>query len=252
MRLLFDPQFAAPTAVAGSIAHGGRLWLNRDAQRAEVHLRFRLWRRIIMADPIHVALIDDDEAVRDSLQLYFKRKHVRATCFQAAEDFLEIANGCEPFDCIIADVRMPRMSGLDLVQHLKSRRSICPVILITGHGDVDMAVSAVKAGACDFIEKPFDETRLLTSVHDAVEKGRQRLNDEADVEQMKARFELLSTRQRQVMELAAAGLSNKEIGTKLNISPRTVENHRAWVMARIGARNVAELVRVAMRIGMPV
>jgi two-component system, LuxR family, response regulator FixJ len=205
-----------------------------------------------MTDPIHVALIDDDEAILDSLQLYFKRKHVRATCFQAAEDFLKIANGSEPFDCIIADVRMPRMSGLDLVQHLKNRGSIRPIILITGHGDIDMAVSAVKAGACDFIEKPFDESRLLASVHDAVEKGRRQARDEADLEQMKARFELLSVRQRQVMELAAAGLSNKEIAAKLNISPKTVENHRAWVMERIGARNIAELVRIAIQIRVPV
>jgi FixJ family two-component response regulator len=205
-----------------------------------------------MTDPIHVALIDDDEAVLDSLQLYFKRKHARATCFQAAEDFLKVADSGERFDCIIADVRMPRMSGLDLVQHLKSRCSIHPIILITGHGDIDMAVAAVKAGACDFIEKPFDESRLLASVRDAVEKGRQRMNDRADLEQMQARFELLSRRQRQVMELAAAGLSNKEIGAKLSISPKTVENHRAWVMERIGARNVAELVRIAMQIRMPV
>jgi two-component system response regulator FixJ len=201
-----------------------------------------------MADPIHVALIDDDEAVRDSLQLYFKRKHVRATCFKAAEDFLEVIDSSQTFDCIIADVRMPRMSGLDLVQHLKTRRSIRPIILITGHGDVDMAVSAVKAGACDFIEKPFDESRLLASIHDAVEKGRQRASNAAELEQIRARFELLSTRQRQVMELAAAGLSNKEIGAKLNISPKTVENHRAWVMERIGARNIAELVRISIQI----
>jgi RNA polymerase sigma factor (sigma-70 family) len=205
-----------------------------------------------MTDTIHVALIDDDEAVRDSLQLYLKRKHVRATCFQAAEDFLKAINGSEVFDCIVADVRMPRMSGLDLVQHLMNRGSIRPIILITGHGDIDMAVSAVKAGACDFIEKPFDESRLLASIHDAVEKGRQKMKDSADMEQMKARFELLSMRQRQVMELAAAGLSNKEIGSKLNISPKTVENHRAWVMERIGARNVAELVRIALQIRMPV
>jgi two-component system response regulator FixJ len=205
-----------------------------------------------MSDTIHVALIDDDEAVRDSLQLYFKLKHVRTTCFQAAEDFLKAINGGEAFDCIVADVRMPRMSGLDLVRHLMNRGSIRPIILITGHGDIDMAVSAVKAGAFDFIEKPFDESRLLASIHDAVEKGRQKMKDSADMEQMKARFELLSMRQRQVMELAAAGLSNKEIGSKLNISPKTVENHRAWVMERIGARNVAELVRIALQIRMPV
>jgi two-component system response regulator FixJ len=106
----------------------------------------------------------------------------------------------------------------------------------------------VKSGAADFIEKPFDENRLLASIRDAVKKGRQRVNDAVDREKMLARFELLSARQRQVMDLAAAGLSSKEIGTRLNISPKTVENHRAWIMLRMGARNVAELVRIAMQL----
>jgi two-component system response regulator FixJ len=201
-----------------------------------------------MADPIQLALIDDDDAVRDSLKLYFARHRLSAMCFQAADEFLKAVNGGELFDCIVSDVRMPGMSGLDLVHHLINRGSIRPIILITGHGDIDMAVSAVKAGAFDFIEKPFDERRLLASVRDAVENVRQRANAAAELEGMQARFQLLSARQRQVMELAATGLSNKEIGTKLNISPKTVENHRAWVMERIGARNVAELVRIAMQI----
>jgi two-component system response regulator FixJ len=205
-----------------------------------------------MTDPIHVALIDDDAAVCDSLQLYFARKRIRTTCFSAAEEFLGALSGCEQFDCIVTDVRMPGMSGLKLVHHLVSRHAIQPIILITGHGDIDMAVSAVKAGAFDFIEKPFDEGRLLASVCAAVENGRQRGIDAAELEKMQARFNSLSARQRQVMELAAAGMSNKEIGAKLNISPKTVESHRAWVMERIGARNVAELVRIAMQLRTPV
>ena len=199
-----------------------------------------------MADPIHIALIDDDAAVRDALQLYLTRRRVKVTWFETAEAFLEAGNGCDSFDCVVTDLRMPGMSGLDLVRHLIGRGSIRPIILITGHGDVDMAVAAVKSGASDFIEKPFDETRLLASIRDAVEKGRRRINDAVEQEKMLARFELLSARQRQVMDLAAAGLSSKEIGTKLNISPKTVENHRAWVMLRMGARNVAQLVRIAM------
>jgi two-component system, LuxR family, response regulator FixJ len=205
-----------------------------------------------MPDPIRLALIDDDAAVRDALQLYFTRKRVSTTCFSAAEDFLEAANGREPFDCIVADVRMPGISGLDLVKYLNDRGSLRPIILITGHGDIDMAVSAVKAGAFDFIEKPFDESRLLAGIRDAVEKSRERVSEAAHLEQMQARYASLSARQRQVMEFAAAGLSNKEIGAKLNISPKTVENHRAWVMERIGARNIAELVRISMQISMKV
>jgi two-component system response regulator FixJ len=201
-----------------------------------------------MADAIHVALLDDDAAVRDSLQLFLTRRHLKVTCFETAEQFLKARDGYESFHCIVTDVRMPGMSGLDLVNYLIDRGWIRPIIVITGHGDVDMAVSAVKAGAFDFIEKPFDETRLLASIHDAVEKGRQRIHDAVEQEKILARFEALSERQRQVMGLAVAGLSSKEIGTRLKISPKTVENHRAWVMLRMGARNVAELVRIAMQL----
>ena len=201
-----------------------------------------------MADAIHVALVDDDAAVRDSLQLFLTRRNLKVTCFERAEQFLKARDGYESFDCIVTDVRMPGMSGLDLVNYLIDRGWIRPIIVITGHGDVDMAVSAVKAGAFDFIEKPFDETRLLASIRDAVEKGRERMNAAVEQEKILARFEALSARQREVMGLAVAGLSSKEIGTKLKISPKTVENHRAWVMLRMGARNVAELVRIAMQL----
>ena len=201
-----------------------------------------------MADAIHVALVDDDAAVRDSLQLFLTRRNLKVTCFETAEQFLKARDGYESFDCIVTDVRMPGMSGLDLVNYLIDRGWIRPIIVITGHGDVDMAVSAVKAGAFDFIEKPFDETRLLASIRDAVEKGRERMNAAVEQEKILARFEALSARQREVMGLAVAGLSSKEIGTRLKISPKTVENHRAWVMLRMGARNVAELVRIAMQL----
>ena len=143
---------------------------------------------------------------------------------------------------------MPGMSGLDLMTQLKARGYAGPVILITGHGDVDMAVAAIKNGAFDFIEKPFDEARLLASVRQAAERMRQSKTEAAELDEMQSRFESLSARQREVMELAIAGLSSKEIGIRLNISPKTVENHRAWVMERMGARNVADLIRKAMKI----
>jgi len=111
-----------------------------------------------------------------------------------------------------------------------------------------MAVSAIKTGASDFIEKPFDEGRLLASIQSAVALRRQQASKEAEIEKLRSRFNTLSTRQRQVMELAAAGLSNKEIALRLEISPKTVENHRAWVMERMGAKSLADLVRIAMRI----
>ena len=201
-----------------------------------------------MSTPIHIAVIDDDEAVLDSLRLYFARQIIETSCFESAKDFLAAIASGRRFDCIISDVRMPGMSGLDLVYRLKQNGLTAPVILITGHGDVDMAVAAIKVGAFDFIEKPFDEARLLASIRNAIEKKQQPEIDATELEKLRSRFNSLSARQRQVMELAVAGLSNKEIGSQLKISPKTVENHRAWVMERIGARNIAELVRIAMTV----
>lgn len=201
-----------------------------------------------MTAPIHIAVIDDDEPVLDSLRLYFARQSIEASCFASAKDFLAAIARGDRFDCIVSDVRMPGMSGLDLVHRLKSERLAAPVVLITGHGDVDMAVAAIKVGAFDFIEKPFDEARLLASIRNAVEKSRQQASDAAELERLRSRFDALSARQRQVMELTVAGLSNKEIALQLDISTKTVENHRAWVMERIGARNLADLVRMAMQV----
>lgn len=201
-----------------------------------------------MPDPMHIALIDDDAAVLDSLRLYFARQELKVSCFNGAEEFLAALDRSAQFDCIVSDVRMPGMTGIDLVNHLNKRGIILPIILITGHGDIDMAVSAIKIGASDFIEKPFDENRLLASIRNAVEQGRRKIGDVAELNKLRALFNSLSSRQRQVMELAVSGLSNKEIGVQLKISAKTVEYHRAWVMERIGARNLAELVQMAMQV----
>ncbi len=201
-----------------------------------------------MDEPTHIALVDDDAAVSDALRVYLSHQGLRVSCFESAKGFLAALDQHERFECVVSDVRMPGMSGLDLVRHLKTRGSDKPVILITGHGDIDMAVSAIKIGAFDFIEKPFDEKRLLSAIHAAVDKRRQSDNANERIEELRARFGSLSVRQGQVMELAATGLSNKEIAEQLHISPKTVENHRAWVMERMGARNLAELVRMAMQI----
>ena len=201
-----------------------------------------------MSDRLHVALIDDDAAVLDALRYYLARQSIRTSTFQAAREFLEALDRHEQFDCVVSDVRMPGMSGLDLMKYLNERGYAGPVILITGHGDVDMAVGAIKNGAFDFIEKPFDEARLLTSIRQGAERMRQNKSEAAEIDELQSRFDSLSARQREVMELAVAGLSSKEIGIRLNISPKTVENHRAWVMERIGARNVSDLIRKAMKI----
>jgi FixJ family two-component response regulator len=201
-----------------------------------------------MTEPIQIALVAADAAVLDSLQLYFMRHGVVTSCFTSAEAFLAALDGDARPECIVSDIRMSGMSGLDLLNHLKERRCIAPLILITAVADIEMAVSAIKNGAFDFIEKPFDESRLLASIQTAVALRRQQAGDAAELDKLRSRFNTLSLRQRQVMELAVAGLSNKEIAYRLDISPKTVENHRAWVMERMDAKSLAELVRIAMRI----
>ncbi len=201
-----------------------------------------------MSETIHIALVDDDAAVLDSLQLYLARHHVTAACFTSAEALLTALDGGAEPECIVSDIRMPGMSGLELLRCLRERRSIVPLILITAVGEIEMAVSAIKNGAFDFIEKPFDEGRLLAVIHGAAELRRRQASAAAENEKLRSRFNTLSARQRQVMELAVAGLSNKEIAHRLDISPKTVENHRAWVMERMDAKSLAELVRIAMRI----
>jgi len=201
-----------------------------------------------VVDALRVALIDDDAAVLDSLQLYLSRNGLSLACFPTAEDFLSSKSSGSRFDCVVADVRMPGISGLDLVRRLADEGSAIPVVLITGHGDVDMAVAAIKLGAADFIEKPFDESRLLDSIRKAGFSTQQRQGKTEYLQELRARHASLSIRQRQVMDLAVKGMLNKEIGQQLGISSRTVEIHRAWMMNRMGATNLAELVRMDMEL----
>jgi two-component system, LuxR family, response regulator FixJ len=192
-----------------------------------------------------VAVIDDDDAVLDSLGMILRRYDFDVMAYKAAEDFLD---GGEPPCCIVCDVRMPHMSGLDLQAELHKRHSAVPLILMTGHGDISMAVAAIQAGALDFLEKPFPPERLVDAVRMAVDKTQHKVAEEQELHRLAARVNELSGRQRQVMDLAVKGLSNKEIANALQISPRTVETYRAWVMEKTGARNLAELVRLAMRL----
>jgi two-component system response regulator FixJ len=194
------------------------------------------------SDPI--ALIDDDAAVLDSLRMVLVNSGMQTECFSSAEAFL-LRKG-PPLACIVSDVRMPGLSGLELQNELHARAVTTPLILITGHGDIAMAVRAIKAGAFEFIEKPFDNGLLLDAIRRAVVSREREQTNQARISAWAARARELSSRQRQVMGLVAEGLSNKEIALQLGLSPRTVENYRAWVMEKMGARNLAELVRMVV------
>lgn len=194
-----------------------------------------------------VALVDDDPAVLDSLRMLLASHGVVVAGYERASDFLKHEKA-HPHSCVVSDIRMPSMSGTELLTELRARGNLMPVILITGHGDVAMAVAALKNGAFDFIEKPFDEDRLVDSIRSAIASAAKVKSDQDEIADLAVRMAQLSERQRQVLDLVVQGLSNKEIAIALGISHRTVENYRAWVMEKMGAGNLADLVRKAIKL----
>jgi two-component system, LuxR family, response regulator FixJ len=194
-----------------------------------------------------IALIEDDEAALDSLRLLLEGRGMDVQGFASGEAFFESFDRCKPV-CVVSDVRMPGMSGLDLQRALKAQGKDVPVILITGHGDITMAVTAMKEGAFDFIEKPYNAEYLIARIEKALAASQQLRSKESQRLELLERIAELSPRQKEVMNLVAEGLSNKQIALRLGISPRTVENYRAWVMERMDAGNVAELVRKVLLI----
>lgn len=200
-----------------------------------------------MPEPI-VHLIDDDEAIRTSVAFVLEMNDLPARTYASALEFLEVADSLRG-GCIVTDVRMPEMSGLDLVRRLKERGVTLPVVVITGHGDVPLAVEAMRAGVIDFIEKPFDDEVLLRSIRMALHA-----KAESDVHaQERARFEAvlatLSGRETEVLRGVVAGKMNKVIAYELGISQRTVEVYRANVMSKTHANGLSELVRIALLAG---
>lgn len=194
-----------------------------------------------------VHIVDDDAAIRESLTLLLEAAGHQARAYADAESFLAML-GREGPGCLVADVRMPGMGGLELQRALKNRRVDLPVIVITGHGDVAMAVQALKEGAADFLEKPFDEDVFLGCVREALDRGHRAFRERRLLGEVKSRAAGLTPREREVMDLVVRGHSNKAVGIELNISVRTVEIHRGRVMEKMGVQSLSELVRLALRL----
>jgi len=188
-------------------------------------------------------IVDDDEAIRDALQWLFKSRGVACAAWPSAEDFLAAWRPAWR-GCVVLDIRMAGMSGLECFEALRSRESALPVVFITGHGDVPMAVQALKNGAFDFIEKPFDDNALVDVVIKALEADTQRQVVAASREAVAARLAQLTRREREVMELILAGKFNKVIADALHISMRTVEVHRARVFEKMEVRSAVELAQL--------
>lgn len=200
-----------------------------------------------MSDPI-VHLIDDDQAVRDSLAFVLEMNDLPARTYASAEDFLEIAGSLRG-GCVVTDIRMPEMSGLDLVKQMKERGISLPVVVITGHGDVPLAVEAMRAGVIDFLEKPFDDEALVKSIRTALSTQTQADQQAAERQRFEQMLLTLSAREREVLRGVIAGKMNKVIAYELGISTRTVEVYRANVMSKTQAHGLSELVRIALVAG---
>ena len=190
-----------------------------------------------------VFIVDDDEAIRDALTWLLQSRGVEAQGFDSAEAFLARWNP-DMAGCLLLDIRMSGMSGLDLFDRLRAVQARLPVIFLTGHGDVPMAVGALKKGARDFVEKPFNDNELVDRVIEALEWDAQRRADEAGLADLNARLEQLTARERQVMDLVLAGKLNKVIADELGITMRTVEVHRAHVFEKMGVKTAVELAQL--------
>ena len=192
-----------------------------------------------------VYVVDDDEAVRDSLQWLLEGKDYRVRCFDSAESFLSRYDPRE-VACLIVDIRMAGMTGLDLQDRLIERKSPLPIVFITGHGDVPMAVDTMKKGALDFIQKPFNEDALVNLVERMLDVARQSFAGYQQAASREALLAKLTSREAQVLERIVAGRLNKQIADDLGISIKTVEAHRANIMEKLGANTVADLLKIAL------
>jgi two-component system response regulator FixJ len=202
------------------------------------------------AKDLQIFVVDDDDAVRDSLEVLLEHKGFKVKTFASSKVFLDRIEGFDQRACLLLDIRMPGMDGIEVLGALVRRKLQIAIVMITGHADVATAVKAMKTGAVDFIEKPFTQETILTAVAKAFDS----LNDSepttAEVRQIADKIANLSPRERDVLERLVDGLTNKEIARELDISPRTVEIYRAGVMGKMDARNLSALVKMGLAVGM--
>jgi FixJ family two-component response regulator len=197
-----------------------------------------------------VFVIDDDTAVREALQSLLRSVGLRVATFASAREFLTSQRPDAPA-CLVLDVRLPGLSGLDLQRELAAVEIDLPIIFITGHGDIPMSVQAMKAGAVEFLTKPFRDQDLLDAIAQALEQDRAARAQRAGLAELRERYEQLTPREREVMGLVVSGLLNKQIAAELGISEITIKVHRGQVMQKMGAASVADLVRMADKLGVP-
>ena len=197
-----------------------------------------------------VFVVDDDPSLRESLKDLLQSVGLRVEAFASAQEFLRSKRPDAP-SCLVLDVRLKGLSGLDLQKRLVEGDVDIPIIFITGHGDIPMAVQAMKAGAVEFLRKPFRDQDLLDAVQQALERDRKGREQRAEIAELRKRFDSLTPREREVMALVAAGLLNKQVAGELGTSEASVKVHRQHVMEKIGADSLAELVRVADKLGIP-
>lgn len=198
-----------------------------------------------------IFVVDDDPSVRDALAVVFSLEGFHVTSFAEGGTFIAAARARTPA-CIILDVHMPGRSGLDILKELNAQNYPAPIFIISGQGDIPMAVDAIKSGALDFIEKPFDAETVVERVREAIAAWARRAENPGASDILPAEFpgnDLLTPREREVLTQIAAGASNKEAGRRLGISPRTIEVHRARIMEKLGAKNAADLVRIVLTEG---
>jgi FixJ family two-component response regulator len=196
-----------------------------------------------------VFIVDDDASMRDSLKNLIRSVGLRAELFASAQEFLRSKHPAVP-SCLVLDVRLPGLSGLDLQKRMAEAGLQIPIIFVTGHGDIPMTVRAMKAGAVEFLTKPFRDQDLLDAIQQALERDREARNQRAEIEELRSRFASLTPREREVMARVVAGLLNKQIGAELGSSETTVKIHRHQVMEKMEAGSLPELVRMADRLGL--